>query len=134
MTSYAAPGARIVNPDPLTPAQLEAARAEAARLDAAGATTVAADPGAFGYALGTLGFDRVVEHADDGWTGRHILSDRSVDDERVVTWPGDGHRVEVIGWSPEHPAGASWHGRPPSTARPRRPSSSAPSRSPPASW
>ncbi len=100
MTSHAASGARIVNPYLLTPAQREAARTEAARLDA---TTVAADPGAFGYALGTLGFDRVVEHADDGWTGRHIISDRPADDVRVVTWPDDGHRVEVIGWSPEYP-------------------------------
>jgi hypothetical protein len=71
MTNHAAPGARAVNPDLFTPAQREAARAEAAP------PTVAADPGAFGAALAGLGFDRVVEVADDGWHGRYIVADRS---------------------------------------------------------
>jgi hypothetical protein len=47
------------------------------------------------------------EHADDGWTGRHIISDRPADDVRVVTWPDDGHRVKVIGWSPSTPVATS---------------------------
>jgi hypothetical protein len=45
----------------------------------------------------------MVERPDEGWHGRHIISDRPADDVRVVTWPDDGHQVEVIGWSPGYP-------------------------------
>jgi hypothetical protein len=98
MANHAAPAARIVTPDLLTPAQREAARAEAARLDPVHTDTIAADPGAFGAALAGLGFDRMVEVADDGWHGRYIVADRSTDDVRVVTRPDDGDRVEVFAW------------------------------------
>ncbi len=82
MTSHAAPGARVVNSDLLTPAQREAAR-EAAQLDAVRADTVAPDPGAFGAALAGLGFNRMVKVTDN---------------VRVVTRPDDGDRVEVFAW------------------------------------
>jgi hypothetical protein len=97
MTRHAARGARIVNPDLLTPAQREAAR-EAAHRDAVRADTVAADPGAFGAALAGLGFGRMVEVADDGWHGRYIVADCSTDDVRIVTRADDGDRVEVFAW------------------------------------
>src|SRR5687768_4930601 len=95
--------------------------------------TINADPGAFGFALGTLGFDRVAERPDDGWAGHHIISGRAADDGRVVTWPDDGHRVELIGWNPEHPGTRLVAWKAALRRLPPQTSSSRPSRSPPAS-
>lgn len=65
--------------------------------------TIASDGGAFGYALGTLGFGEYFH--GESWSGGEWLATESADGVvRVITYPADGDRVVVIGWDPARPA------------------------------
>lgn len=72
--------------------------------------TLASEPGGFGAALGGLGFGAHTE--GDTWIGtRWLATDHDSQLIRVITWPTDGGRTEVIGFDPARPAARleAWH-------------------------
>jgi hypothetical protein len=68
-------------------------------------STLRSEPGGFGAELGFLGFGEVRE--GEGWLDGPYFVTHSADGYvRVVTYPEDGNRVLLIGFSRDYPAGS----------------------------
>jgi hypothetical protein len=68
--------------------------------------TITADPGAFGNAIGTLGFGEMRIH-EGGTAGDAFICDHPDARVRLVMHIEDGDRVELIGWDARYPK-AQW--------------------------